>query len=489
MTSSIDDIVNIIICVIIYLTNFLNLTVMHRTHIAAAYILLGALIVPIGTIHANRIRLDMSETRGVENTRFERIAERLGERVERRFGIKLDDDVLVTAVKERNEIMKKTLTVRFFSVNESLPVHVAEWNITTQNYPLWVRFDANNNRATFTVDEDAIQSSLEAGEPKGMQRPQHAVMQNVRQDKRIVRGDTQGRPIAGYTFDVKETTKQIFDSLVKNGTQVIEMRVVFEQPRLYVITGSGTKILTRLSTGKSNYEHSPYGRVQNIQKALHERINGAYIRKDDVFSFNDALVGAGGWKNALVIVNGKDLVMEPGGGICQAATTAYRAAVLAGLPVIERKSHSLYVTYYKKYGVGIDATVYAKKQDMTFRNDTNDDIALLAHTEGNEAYIDVFGTPDGRTVHLDGPYFSANAPSDVLVNGRAVRPNEIAWKRAVSYENGASYTEIIVSQYQSVPKKLHLEYPENRGIAELNGTYAATGTSLPVMLSAAGELF
>jgi vancomycin resistance protein YoaR len=143
--------------------------------------------------------------------------------------------------------------------------------------------------------------------------------------------------------------------------------------------------------------------------------------------------------------------MAPGGGICQASTTTYRAILNAGLPVIQRRSHSLYVTYYKEYGVGIDATIFPGSQDLTFINDTGNYLLIQAYTDGNEAYVNIYGTPDGRKVAMDGPFFSTNAPSDLIINNRSIRGNEIAWKHYVLYSNGELKTDTIVSAYKSLP--------------------------------------
>ena len=56
-----------------------------------------------------------------------------------------------------------------------------------------------------------------------------------------------------------------------------------------------------------------------------------------------------------------------GGGICQVSTTLFNAAFFAGLEIVERKNHSIYIDHYPK---GRDATVSAGGPNMRFRNDT-----------------------------------------------------------------------------------------------------------------------
>jgi hypothetical protein len=198
-------------------------------------------------------------------------------------------------------------------------------------------------------------------------------------------------------------------------------------------------------------------------EAIGERVHNVVVPVDAEFSFNDVLGGpvtqSAGWQMALTIFEGVNLREAPGGGICQASTTVYRAALNAGLPIVEQKSHSLYVTYYEAYGVGQDATVFPGKQNLRFRNDTGAPLLLQSYYEGDDAYVHILGRPDGRQVTVDGPYFGSTAPADVQVNGRAVRGNEIVWVRTITSAEGAQTKEVLVSRYNAVPKSLVAKWP------------------------------
>ncbi|KKW38159.1 MAG: VanW family protein [Candidatus Peribacteria bacterium GW2011_GWB1_54_5] len=161
---------------------------------------------------------------------------------------------------------------------------------------------------------------------------------------------------------------------------------------------------------------------------------------------------------AQVIFEGDQLKPAPGGGICQASTTVYRAIVNAGFPVVERRAHSLYVSYYKKYGVGIDATIFPGTQDLTFLNDTEQPLLIQAYDDGYEAVVNFYGTPDGRTVELQGPYFSTNAPEGMLINDRQVMKNEIVWIQRVNYADGSVKENLILSRYKELPAYVRNEY-------------------------------
>ena len=131
--------------------------------------------------------------------------------------------------------------------------------------------------------------------------------------------------------------------------------------------------------------HSEDTRNNNIRRAF-ELINGYQLNPGKTFSFN-GVVGertiANGFQEAEEYVYGEHQ-RGVGGGVCQAATTVYQAAVNAGLKILKRSKHSDSVSYA---GYGEDATVYwsefrgGKKIDMTFSNNTEKPIYILAFVE------------------------------------------------------------------------------------------------------------
>lgn len=125
-----------------------------------------------------------------------------------------------------------------------------------------------------------------------------------------------------------------------------------------------TEVIGEFST---NYPHAAY-RNTNIGRAA-ELMNGTVILPGETFSFNDTLgarTPANGFVDGYVIENGA-LVRASGGGISQAATTAYNAGFFAGWEDIEHKPHSL---YFPRYPAGREATVVWGAVDLKFRNDT-----------------------------------------------------------------------------------------------------------------------
>jgi vancomycin resistance protein VanW len=104
----------------------------------------------------------------------------------------------------------------------------------------------------------------------------------------------------------------------------------------------------------------------NARKAA-EALNGKVIGPGVIFSFNKVVKSWSfdqGFLKAPVSYDG-ELVRAYGGGVCQTSTTLYNAALLAGLPIVERHSHVFTPHYVPP---GRDAAVAQLTVDLRFRN-------------------------------------------------------------------------------------------------------------------------
>ena len=133
--------------------------------------------------------------------------------------------------------------------------------------------------------------------------------------------------------------------------------------------------------------HSEENRNNNIRLAF-DYINsyGSMIEPNGTFSFNKVVgkrTPERGFYPATEYVYGEH-EEGYGGGVCQASTTLYQAAVRAGMQILERRPHSDSVTYTE---YGKDATVYwsefrgGKKIDFSFRNTSDAPIYIVAHVK------------------------------------------------------------------------------------------------------------
>lgn len=164
-------------------------------------------------------------------------------------------------------------------------------------------------------------------------------------------------------------------------------------------------IKERIGLGYSEFAGSIQGRIHNVLLAA-SKLHGVLIKPGEVFSFNNTvgdISAATGYQSAYIIKDGKT-VMGDGGGVCQVSTTLFRAALNAGLPIVERHEHSYRVHYYEEGGFkpGIDATVYNPTDDLKFKNDTPG--YVLIQTSHNlrvpSLTFELYGTSDGRKAEI-----------------------------------------------------------------------------------------
>ncbi|MEA3344987.1 MAG: VanW family protein [Chloroflexota bacterium] len=169
-----------------------------------------------------------------------------------------------------------------------------------------------------------------------------------------------------------------------------------------------------VAEGITSFEGSSQDRIQNIATAA-SCFHGVVVRSGEVFSFNEHLgeVSAEeGYEESLIIV-GDRTRMGIGGGVCQVATTAFRAAFWGGYPIEERWAHGYRVRVYEP-PIGLDATVYAPDVDFKFRNDTP--YYLLIQTEVDRQTKTVafrfYSTSVGRRVEMEEPIVENRVPHE-----------------------------------------------------------------------------
>ncbi len=340
------------------------------------------------------------------------------------------------------------------------------WKISPQRYPLWIVPRFSLTEASFQISTEAIKETLERESIPDLNPPINAVLTAIverKNEKSATRVAVDGVAKPGYLLETEIIAASVAKAL-EEGVASISVAVPVTNGRIINMTGLDLGSLTLLAGGRSNFKGSESGRIANVKKAINEHVNNVIVVPGESYSFNAALDGpvsqGNGWHMAKVIYNGGDLEYAPGGGICQASTTVFRAAILAGLPIIKRKAHSLYVTYYKQYGIGIDATIYPGSQDLVFDNDTPGHLLIQSYNEGDDAFVNFYGTPDGRTVKLSGPYFASTAPEGLTYNGRLIAKTEILWVQNVAYANGESREYKISSRYKELPQlSLAREFP------------------------------
>lgn len=204
----------------------------------------------------------------------------------------------------------------------------------------------------------------------------------------------------GKSLDVPASANAIQAALT-TGRTTTPLVVTVKKPEVREDNLETLGIKELVSTGYSNFAGSPANRMVNIRVGA-SQFNGALISPNETFSFNTTLgpVDAEhGYLPELVILENKT-TPQYGGGMCQVSSTAFRAALNAGMPILARTPHAYPVTYYKPYGV--DATIYLPNPDLIFQNDTGHYILIQTHIEGTRLSFDFYGTKPNRTISFAG---------------------------------------------------------------------------------------
>jgi len=228
-------------------------------------------------------------------------------------------------------------------------------------------------------------------------------------------------------------------------TITLEIPVELTSPKIKTEDVNNLGIEKLLGRGVSYFRGSIAGRIYNIGLAS-SKFKGVLIPPSETISFNKTVGDVSdltGYKQAYIIKDGKT-VLGDGGGVCQVSTTLFRAALDAGLPIVERKAHSYRVSYYEQGSpVGIDATVYDPTADLKFTNNTPFHLLIQPQFDAKKYMLvfEIYGTNDGRKSEVSKPAVSGLTPppDDLYVDDPTLPAGKIkqidwkAWGSKVSF--------------------------------------------------------
>jgi hypothetical protein len=125
-----------------------------------------------------------------------------------------------------------------------------------------------------------------------------------------------------------------------------------------------------------------------------------------------------GYESGQAIVKG-EVRSRIGGGICYLSTGLYRAAFLAGLPIIERRLHSIALASLSDIP-GFDSAVDTSGLDLRWQNDTPHTILVLARLKNGRLSVALWGQNDGRTTTMHGPRVKTEPATQLTTISRVV---------------------------------------------------------------------
>lgn len=193
------------------------------------------------------------------------------------------------------------------------------------------------------------------------------------------------------------------------------------------VVGAGALVLAPTTSVIGEYSTSLVGRTKN------QRINclraaaaldGKVIPAQGVLSFNQT-VGTWtkdrGFVRAPVSYNGH-LTLAYGGAVCQASTTFYNAALLAGMEVVERHRHRFAPTYVAP---GRDAAVSFPDLDLLIKNPYSQPVTVKSLRRGDHLVFQLLSKGIAKPGVIVQPVIHTVAPiREVHVgSGNEVKPH------------------------------------------------------------------
>jgi vancomycin resistance protein YoaR len=214
----------------------------------------------------------------------------------------------------------------------------------------------------------------------------------------------------GKRLDLVATQKAFLTAALSTTDREAALVVVSAEPELSTTRAKALGVTGLVGSYTTYYGGDP-NRIHNVQLVA-RLIDRHLIAPGSTFSFNKTTGernAAKGFLEAPVIING-ELKSGLGGGVCQVSTTVFNAAYEAGLSIVERQNHALYIDHYP---LGRDATVNYPDTDLKFVNDTGHWLLLEAIITSSSLTVRLFGTPVRRRVESQASPLRETGPPPV----------------------------------------------------------------------------
>lgn len=208
--------------------------------------------------------------------------------------------------------------------------------------------------------------------------------------------------LVGYSLDIKSSLDLLRTlCLSEKRDGILPLRSI--QPTIRLADLQAMLPLSLIGEGETQFRGSTTERFQNIRRAS-EQFKGVVVPPKATFSFLAELgpvTIANGYSESWVIYGNKT-ILGPGGGVCQVATTLFRAAFYGGFPIVERTPHSYRISRYEP-PVGLDAAVFSPNTDFKFTNDLETPIIITNEIDETRGVITfrIYGKAINRTVRIE----------------------------------------------------------------------------------------
>lgn len=208
-------------------------------------------------------------------------------------------------------------------------------------------------------------------------------------------GPDGGSPAGEAVQAASSGSSDTADADADGGVIAVAVPLRLVQPPVTVETLKAQGIERKLAEYTTRYPPSALpasgsaGRLHNV-KSTAASIQDVVLKPGELFDYATFIKQTEkrfGFREAPVILNGK-LVPGIGGGICQVSSTLYNAVLRAGLAVVERRNHSLPVSYVP---LGLDATFASGHINFKFRNSTEHHLLIRTYADDTKLTVKLFG--------------------------------------------------------------------------------------------------
>lgn len=283
---------------------------------------------------------------------------------------------------------------------------LSEWFIGVSTLTQWMNVQkTGDGDFAFGLNKDMVVEYLETNiEPKILVEVRDAKFEIDGEGKTV---EFQGsRP--GVELDFDGTYLALNEAFLQRTrhdegvAKTVQLAINQVEPNVRTGEVNDLGISEILGIGVSDFSGSPPNRIKNIKNAI-KKLNGVLIKPGEEFSaikYTEPYTIDGGYLPELVI-KGDEIKPEIGGGLCQIGTTLFRMAMNSGMPITQRRNHSLVVDYYNDLENGLpgtDATIYDPFPDFRFKNDTDSHLLIQTNINEEEGRLNfiLWGTNDGR---------------------------------------------------------------------------------------------
>ena len=318
------------------------------------------------------------------------------------------DSVLATAAKytkEKGDALPTDKNGEIQQIEYTLPFEITENEVLTEQL----------DKASEVLNTEPVNAEVVGFNPGA-----------DTDEKFTIEGGTDGQNL-NYDSAVEEMNKLLW---TQEETGEVEPKTDAVEPE--ITAEMATENMVPIATFSTNSTNT-YNANHNMATAL-AACNGSIIKPGETWSFNDSTgnsnLESNGYVPATVIANG-EYTSGVGGGLCQASSTIYNAALFANLEIVERYNHYWASPYVYS---GFDATIDWGNLDLKLKNNTDYSVYLEAYMEGTTLTVTFYGWKDPSydgivtySYNYEGPsgYYNTASFRIYIKDGEEIRREEL----------------------------------------------------------------